>query len=267
MRRNKIGVMFIVTALALAGVGITYAGWTDTITVSGTAESGDVDMNIVEYSGTWVYKVDDHGIAKVAGHYGPNENPGPDNMPADILTEAGYYDEDTDTKYEWVAAAWAEPTPNVDDSVTITFENLFPCQDFVADFIVEYDGSIPARLARSLYIETNVESDGQWTADQALAGGSDWMDDLYLYHGIDSDFGIWLETYDITGIDNPDDYVNPDNLVEFGYQVHEGDMLYFRAIIHIPQNNIYQGCSGSFDFQLFAMQWDTFDDEIGDLID
>lgn len=57
MRKDKIGTIFLVTVLALAGVGISYAGFTDSITVYGTADTATVVLDIEAYSGTDVYKV------------------------------------------------------------------------------------------------------------------------------------------------------------------------------------------------------------------
>jgi predicted ribosomally synthesized peptide with SipW-like signal peptide len=49
--KNKIGVIFFVAILAIAGVGVSYAGFTDVLTISGTVSTGHVEFNIIEYSG------------------------------------------------------------------------------------------------------------------------------------------------------------------------------------------------------------------------
>jgi predicted ribosomally synthesized peptide with SipW-like signal peptide len=51
--KDKIGAMFVIAMLSLAGIGIAYAGWTDTIQITGTISTGSVDWDIIEYSGTW----------------------------------------------------------------------------------------------------------------------------------------------------------------------------------------------------------------------
>jgi len=254
------GVMFIVTALALAGVGITYAGWTDTITVSGSVDTGDVDFDVESYSGTWVYKIDPHGIERLESQY----NGSSVVVPTPTGTPIGGHDGN-----DWVAAAWAEPTTDndviVDDSVTITFDNLFPCQDFVADFIVHYEGSIPARIAGSHIINTDNVGDG----DQYLELGpqysddsdANWMEDLWACYQKDpgAGFGIWIEAYRATQDDNGG-WIIQGEQVDNGVQVHNCEYLWFKVIIHIPQNNAYQGCYGEFDMQLTAIQWDSFDE-------
>ena len=57
MKQNKIGTIFIVTALALAGIGVSYAGLTDVIIVSGTVDTATVDLIVDWYSGTIVWKI------------------------------------------------------------------------------------------------------------------------------------------------------------------------------------------------------------------
>ena len=44
MKTNKIGVLFLVTALALAGVGTSYAMWSEIITIDGSVTAGSLDI-------------------------------------------------------------------------------------------------------------------------------------------------------------------------------------------------------------------------------
>ena len=57
MRRNKIGAFFLVSTLALAGVGISYAGFTDYIQVYAKVDTATVKLDIVDYSCTVIYKI------------------------------------------------------------------------------------------------------------------------------------------------------------------------------------------------------------------
>lgn len=277
MRKNKIGALFAVSFLALAGIGISYAGWHDVITISGSVQTGDVSWEIVEFSGTWVYKIKPHGILRNHQTYLPDytemgDDPG--GNPGGIVGDGP------------VARAWAEPgdDPN---SVNIHFENLFPCQDFTADFVVKYTGSIPARVAGSHYITTSdIDHGDHWeTYGPIYAGeGANWLEDLWACYqqNPDAGYGIWITAYKMDCPDCPDgngdgnggaltigegDNGNGD---EVDNQVHNGDCIYFSVTIHIPNNeekhNAYQNCSGSFSLDLFALQWDVFDAEIDDFI-
>ena len=57
MKTAKIGAMFLISILALAGIGMGYAAWTDTITITGSVNTGSVEWAFTGYSGTWVWKV------------------------------------------------------------------------------------------------------------------------------------------------------------------------------------------------------------------
>ena len=57
MRKNKIGTIFIVLIFALTGIGITYSGFTDNIQIHGIVDTATVELEIVDYSGTDVWKV------------------------------------------------------------------------------------------------------------------------------------------------------------------------------------------------------------------
>ena len=57
MIQNKLGAIFIISVLALTGIGISYAGFSDTIFVYGTVDTATVELEIERYSGTWVFKI------------------------------------------------------------------------------------------------------------------------------------------------------------------------------------------------------------------
>ena len=56
MKTNKIGTIFLVSILALAGIGVSYSGFIDVIKVHGEISTAYVDFEIEKYSGTWVWK-------------------------------------------------------------------------------------------------------------------------------------------------------------------------------------------------------------------
>ena len=57
MKNEKIGTIFLIIILSIAGIGISYAGLTDTIHIYGTVDSATVTLDIEYYSGTDVWKV------------------------------------------------------------------------------------------------------------------------------------------------------------------------------------------------------------------
>ena len=246
MRQNKVGIMFLVSMLAMAGIGISYAGWTDTISVEGTVSTGNVDINLVAYSGTWVYKLEDHGIARVHNRYYPTPT---HDIPAGAINVEPNY---------WVSAGWAEPKLDVDDAVTLTYVNLFPCQDMVADFILHYDGSIPARVTGPIIIATTSSPEGQ----NFKNSGMNWLEYLYTHYD-GTEYGIKINAYRIYPPEqNPENWNNwaiaVDEPVLPGYQLHECNYVYVEVIIHIPQDNDYMGLSGTFSTTLEVKQWDEY---------
>jgi len=154
MNTAKLGVIFIVAAMALAGVSAGYAAWFDTITVHGTVSTGDVDINVVDYSGTWVWKV-----------YGCGA---PEN---EIYVWHGFVGDLPDVQamfsgctVELISKAYAAQAADasgvlIDDAITVIYDNLFPCIDFKVDYLFHYDGSIPARIAVTDPVFTGTDAD------------------------------------------------------------------------------------------------------------
>lgn len=233
--KGKIGVLFIVSAMLLAGIGVAYSAWTDTIYISGTVTTGDVDINIVNYSGTWVWKdlYDDdptNGLECVVTH-----DPG---FIADYLI------------------AWAEARPGVDptgepmdDAVTMEYFNLFPCIDFMADVVLHYEGSIPAKVQMGPWV-----FNGDIIDIPGVPVPTDWLEWAYANGYLTTSFQVlennsWID-------------------VEEGYQLHYCYLLKLIVTIHIPQlievNNVLvstdflMNLNGSFTFDFEVVQWNEY---------
>ena len=115
---KKIAVLALVLVLCLAAVGIGYAKWTQSLTITGTADTADFGVRFVDTSGTWVYDVDG-GI---------------------WIT-----DNETDSHGgDLVAYGSAVIDPNDETTATVVWDNLFPtCEPICADVVWEYYGTIP----------------------------------------------------------------------------------------------------------------------------
>ena len=122
--KNKVGSIFLVSMLALAGLGMSYAGFSDTISVFGSVSTATVTLVVEDYSGTWVYK-DNLGGIQTYGE--PLQEP---------LPEDWYY----------VAHAQAYEGSE-ENTVDMEWAYIFPCIDFMADIEVHYTGSIPAHIS------------------------------------------------------------------------------------------------------------------------
>ncbi len=211
MKRNKIGVILMITVLALAGVGITYAGFTDTVTIYGTVNTARVQFEELEYTGTWVYKVWDCEDA-------------PDNEI--VVTHDPDYDPETEypgCQYE--LSSWAEtyPADPGDETfdVEVDFHNLMPEIEYVADLHFKV-GTIPVKLYKLEY---------------------DFQGDQELLDLVDSG-NIYGTMYTDTG-----------KIIEEDSQIHPDEEVTLELHITIPQDNDYQGKTGSFNCELGIVQW------------
>jgi hypothetical protein len=130
---------------------------------------------------------------------------------------------------------------NGDYDVYLNWDNLFPGQDFKVDFVFQYTGSIPAKL---------------W-ADYVLVN-----DDDGLLQQLLDDEAVNIKAYTATGTPGQAWHINMGEPVDVGYQIHTGEYIYVKMTIHLPQNNWYQGLSGSFAASIGAIQWtDPCDEE------
>lgn len=258
MRRNKTGAMFLVTVLALAGVGITYAGFTDQISIYGTVKTATVDLEVTEwYSGTWVWKIWDiqeyekpefeYTILDIGNeiliYQGWSQNA---PTTADVIIWA----EANNGHAELVAESYAEDyTDGEGYDVNMVYDNIFPCIDFQADFIVHYAGSIPAKINLA-----------EITTDNPL------LEELWALHATEPDYGAWVEAYRCYGLDAagaPTEKIEDivswriayDEPVDVGYQLHYCNYVYVRLVIHLPQDNYWQGISGNFKGVVGVIQW------------
>jgi len=244
MKRTKIGSLLVISVLALAGIGIAYAGFTDTISVQGDVNTATVTLELKNYSGTYVYKIwtDDDKVAPELPDTWPDDGYEPDNellvlkgFVGDLPLESQVIDhfQTNDWNAELVAHAIAEPGDG-ENEVKMTYDNLFPCIDFTADFVFHYDGSIPAKL---------------WAEYEITSDNNDDLLGMLL-----ADDEITLKAYEC----EPDDdgwNIDYNAPVDIGHQVHNCDHIYVELTIHIPQDNKYQGLSGSFTAWIHALQW------------
>jgi hypothetical protein len=270
---RKIGFIILALVLALGSIGIGYAAWTDEIVVTGTVNTGDVDINVEGYSWTLVYKITmyepepvDEIIVVRQNNY---EDP---SMPVPIIDPLGGPPTLAEAhmpgtcsldclkagSHLWLVS-WAIAAPTldadgneVDDAVTIHFGNLFPSIDFVADVLLHYDGSIPAKV--------NVPVDFSYNGDEGLA---------LLYQPKpypnpdppDEHTGIWVWGFEYDETQDPPTLTFIETVEPAdgeGIQFHECDYVLVEFHIHLPQDNDLMDLSGSFTANLEVVQWNEW---------
>jgi len=138
----------LVLVLALGALGIGYAAWTDTITIDGTVNTGTVDVVVIDYSGTYVWKISDSPYIYVDSGWMTEIGTPPANA-VDAFPNPPYDTPPGTADVDPVSIATAAEGAGGDDTIKVDFVNLFPCQYVTADFLLHYAGSIPVKVTVS----------------------------------------------------------------------------------------------------------------------
>lgn len=252
MRHNKIGTIFLVSVLALAGIGISYAGFSDSLSIYGTVDTATVEIELTTwYSGTWVWKVwgDDYSGDEIYIWHGWVDEKPTDEAVLDIFNQDGA------TDVELVSWSYAMPGSYVfpdqtESDVDMEYHNLFPCIDFEADFVFHYIGSIPAKINVAEIFPILYDINYPDSEELAALWG------IYQANPT-AGFGMWVEAYlfnETTGQFELDLQGNKIP-IDVGYQLHYCDSVYVKLVIHLPQDNIWQGLAGAFGGKIGVIQW------------
>jgi predicted ribosomally synthesized peptide with SipW-like signal peptide len=222
---KKIGLLCLALVLALGALGIGYAAWTDTINISGSVNTGTVDINVVNWSNTWVWKVVDNASYpdEICIAHQWETDPNNDQAPVGAITSNLW----PDGIYHYELAI-ADSDYNGDDAVLVTFANLFPCIDFTADFLMHYEGTIPVKVNLA-----EISFSGAPELEQYVT---------FTWYESDADgtYGRVIEN----GIG--------------GIQMHYCDYVICAINIHLPQDNTLMNLSGTITGQVQVVQWNEF---------
>jgi len=225
MRGGKIGALFLVSLLALAGVGAVYAAWTDQLHIYTRVETGSVGWRIIDHSATYVYKVYNCEIQDdPCNDYG-SEIWVDYNSKTMAESQAWMAREFHDCIWEPIAEAETVIPTGYDDKYgRMLFHNLFPDIDFKADFKIEYFGTIPGKINRI-----------DITGDQ----------------GVVTDYAVWTLT--VNGVP----YCTFDELV--GVQLHAGDEIYLELTINFPEEDYLMSMERHHcDIYIDIIQWNDY---------
>jgi len=241
---KKIGLISLALVLAVGGLGIGYAAWTDTITIEGEVNTGDVNLDIVGLSSTWVYKVPGAEPEIVVNHAlipGIHATTDP-NPPANgILVASATADIVSLTNY-------------ADNIVTVTLDNLFPSADFKVDFLIHYAGSIPARIKMGT---PGSEDDITFTGTDEAFFNALWPTvyglDPYNKYPNDPEVAFYGEMWESDEFGNK--VTNIPDLE--GYQLHECDYILVVITLHLPQDTP-MNASAEFTAEIEAVQWNEY---------
>jgi hypothetical protein len=258
---KKIGFVILALILVLGTMGVAFSMWSQTVTVTGQVNTGNVKLTISDPTGTWAFKDMDwvttipgveYPVAWVWGDQALLGNGQPDPAP-----HVGLYSSDAD----WtdpgdpghVLIGWSVITgiDNATGTVTASWNNLFPVPvgsvnqydpngghfgHFTADFDLTNSGSVPVRLKFS-------------TPNPVSVFG------MTVQIGYRSDSGGWYLADADAG--DPGNNGSPWPYLT-GLQLEPGDHVHMMVCL-TPEENTTQGQSnGSFSFTITGVQWNEY---------
>ena len=215
---KKIGLLALALVLALGALGVGYAAWTDQVTIEGTVTTGTLSLDVVAYSGTQVFKMEDG-----SAYYQEWQNR--EGVPADPPAGA----------IQLVAHAGARPGGEDERDVVVWFDNLFPCFEYKANVKLHCAGSVPIHVKAELL---PLSPDSQALLDDIIAYGGYVRVEGWLWNSLKED------EEDARLVD-PTDFI----------QMHNCDVLKIVLIIYIPQHDALMERSGSFMVDINAIQY------------
>jgi len=254
MEKNKIFTIFGIILLSLAGIGITYAGFVDVIKVYGTVSTASVDIEVDEYSCTYLWKIWDW--------QNPGENPYAPVLKIYEDKEIAIYrgkclnDQNIAEITDWLESngnilsqdpivASAEASFGDEHLINVEYNNIFPEIDFISYFVIHYVGTIPGKM--------------EWPEISWQSG---------------SELADFLEIKAYIYSKNNDEYIKEDEILneEFPFQLHFCDLVGWEVSINLSQENTLQAKNAKFSFDLNVVQWnegstDSDNDGIADEVD
>lgn len=215
---KRIGLICLALVLALGTLGAAYAAWIDTVTISGTVQTGSLDLVVTRTNGDDVYKristgelVYDHWIYDYeSGTYlDPRLAPDPDLL----------------------LVAWTTSAVTGDDQVTISYNNLFPFTGgwggFITSALIHAEGSVPMHFKVTPSIAGIPES---WVS--------------YIWFVYNSDGTLHSTGSLLSDLD--------------GVQLHYCMEVSIGIIVTVPQEDEAMNQSGTITLTLEGIQWNKY---------
>ena len=173
---GKVAVVFVVLMVALAGIGVGYAHWSQTLTIEGTVKTGELDW---EFSSFLILD--------------PWEGPGPppDYHCNDGFTGSPYLDPDG-KNVGWATGVLVDSDGDTDnDTLELTLHNVYPCYFNSISVYVHNNGSIPLIIERVIISSAYETHTLTAIGYVALDLDGDGLDDIEIQWG--NNFGLQLE--------------------------------------------------------------------------
>lgn len=223
-RINKMAAVFIASIFALSGLGVAYAAWTDTITITGTVTTGSLCWEFTDCD-----LMDDDQPVDPGGDY-PTAYPDFTCNPGFTLEPGLGYFWELDKNVGWGEQDITDPDGDgCYDTLEVTLHNVYPCYFNELTFYINNCGTIPFKV------------------------------DHILVNGVKYYSGIPHITFDLNGNDVDDFEIEwKDN---FGYQMEPGaPSPEFSFWMHVLQDEdpAFQGGSFTFTIEVVCIQWNAY---------
>ena len=221
---NKMATIFIASIFALSGLGVAFAAWTDTITIGGTVDTGNLCLK-------WRAFTDASG--NPLDPYITQQDVGPD-WHSDMA--GGMVNVWPDPEYKDVGSTtftWGDTDHKI---IVMTVNNAYPCYyNHISTWIKACDDStIPLKIWKVLYTFTDVATGYQETAEVTSE------DVLVTFHD-----ATGAEIFEINWGDN------------FGGQIHAGGKIDVSFEFHVlqpaEQNHQY-----TIKIEVVGIQWNEY---------
>jgi len=168
LKTGKIAVMFIVSIMALAGTGAAYALWSETLTITGTATTTELDWEF--YNPLWPV---DPTLPPLFGNLDHGIDP---FLTKDVgSNDAEFFDTDGDGDY---------------DKMVLTITNAYPQYNDHIVFAVHCNGQLPLHIWKVVF-----KNMADQEVETLYANG-----DVYLDIDGDGDADIWITWGDNFGL-------------------------------------------------------------------
>lgn len=233
---RKIGLLVMALVLALGTLGVGYASWTDTITIDGTVNTGSVDIEIVDYSNTIVWKIKPTEVGGTEIYVQetwdkPADGRVSDPDPASPVDAFPNANPPGTAGTDPVATADASAGAT-DDSIKITIDNAFPLDDLTADFLLHYAGTIPVKVTVSELGFTDLTDDPD-------ANIKDYVTIKYFESDISGKKGNLIK-------------------IQVGDQWHYCEYILVEITVTLPQDNTLMSQTGTIKGKIEVKQWNKY---------
>lgn len=237
-RFGKIAIVFLVLVLVLGSLGIGYAMWSKTLTITGTVTTGTVDA---EFTAAFT---DDDGTVDNAAYDGTD---GADVGDPDA---SGY---NVSRKDKDVGSSSAAVGADL-QTASITVENAYPCYYTTAFFSIHNSGTIPIKVQ---VWEEHCDVD-HWVS---FDSGVTWeFRPASTWYPVEPCIPKHIIFADATA--DPDLFVDPDLTVhittlEIGTQIDPSDTVWCDVDIHVEQG-ADQLATYTFNERVQLVQWNEY---------